>query len=441
MFSFAKAAVVAASAVTVIGFGAATANAAVVNGPSNNVIAEAGFQVSGNTPVNEVRTNVTVAPNSDSDGAVFLESNVNGGREFALAVRNEGGEYFLADASASVANPATGAPAVSGLTWHNVSTINSSTGALFPASTGGAYTIELHYSTSRHTVVAVAGPTETNTASLDTFSNVHGNFFAPAVEGLNGSPSGGRTDLFFNRNGLTEPAGSNKGGIAGTRITLDFFNLDQTQGVNAVARANYVASSLPATSSAFNVRNALSLTGTFNGQQGALTAISNRPDSGGNGNWGIDTINRDVIVTNHGVVPNADCSPAAIHCWSYTATLADSGTFNTIHNAFTPNQFGTNAGKHIASSVFGTISGSGSYTFDASTLANGSLVPGTTSGSALTTGDWYKLFFSPGTEFSGPGLNNNWSWSYTDSSSISQKWTDAASNNGGQSLFAGNITG
>jgi hypothetical protein len=253
----------AAAVVTLAGIGlgtAASANASVVNGPTSNIIAEAGFQVSGTVPVNEVRTNVTVAPGSTSDAAVVLETNTNGGNEYVTGLRNESGEYFLAAAVAhGVTNPVTGAPAMSGLTWHNVPTINSPTGALFPSATGGTFTIELHYSTHLHTVVVVAGQTENNVASLDTFTGVHATFTAPAVEGVNTAPAGARTDLFFNRNGLTEPAGSNVGGIAGTRVTLDFFNLDQTQGV-AGSHVNLGASALPATSSDFNVTRSGALT-------------------------------------------------------------------------------------------------------------------------------------------------------------------------------------
>lgn len=259
--ALASAAVLAALVGTGLGT-AVAANASVVNGPTSNGIYAAGFQVSGTTSINEVRSNVTVASNATSDAYLFLESNVNGGDEYVVSLRNEGGEYFLAAADAhGVTNPVTGAPAISGLTFHNIPTVHSADGSLFSAADGGAFTIELHYSTSKHTVVVVAGQSENNVASLDTFTGVHGTFTAPAIEGVSTHPFAHNTDLFFNRNGLTEPAGSNVGGVAGTRVTLDFFNLDQTQGVNGPA-INLAASALPTTSSDFTVTNNANLTVT-----------------------------------------------------------------------------------------------------------------------------------------------------------------------------------
>lgn len=176
----------------------------------------------------------------------------------------------------------------------------------------------------------------------------------------------------------------------------------------------------------------------------AVTVLSNRADSGGNGNWATDgPVFRTLTVTDHG----RDAVPAKGD--DFTATVSDRGLFITIPNAFTPNQGGANAGHRITGQVIGTFTGGATYTFTATKAPNGALVPFTESGTPVsgprTTGLWFEQAFPAGTVFTG-GIDNTWSWTYTGNvrcflRQVTQRWTDAAANSGGQSASAGNITG
>jgi hypothetical protein len=162
----------------------------------------------------------------------------------------------------------------------------------------------------------------------------------------------------------------------------------------------------------------------------ASTQISNRPDSGGNGNWANDAMMRTLTI-----VPGTDNN--------YTATVKDTGgTFNTVIGDFVPNQ-SANTGLKFSQSLAGTFSGGASYSFTANETPNMSLVPTSATGSGPTdTSDWYKLAFPAGTTFGGIGILNNWGWSYSTTETClvpfvmfqqeTQTWTDFASNNGGQ---------
>lgn len=189
----------------------------------------------------------------------------------------------------------------------------------------------------------------------------------------------------------------------------------------------------------------------------ASTLMAGRDDSGGNGNWAKDTFTRVLTITQQpGTVPHTDCSPSAVHCYAFTASLKDGGWFQTIPGAYTPNQGGSNAGKRIHGIVDGTFHGSGDFaTFYATALPDAHLVPRVNLADANPSSTWPELAFPHGTGFT--GLNED-PWGYFYSAGIlvpvlvhghvtyqleQQQWADTSvpANDDGQGATAGNITG
>lgn len=172
--------------------------------------------------------------------------------------------------------------------------------------------------------------------------------------------------------------------------------------------------------------------------QNAITQLSLRPDSGGNGDWAIDTISRDL---------NIQLIGHTLTGWEYQATVTDLGSFRTIADAYTPNQHFPWHNARLFSVVTGRLGGKATYEFTASQPADMVDVPATEVGApvtaAQTTSDWYEQAFPAGTLFSGPGIAS-WAWTYHGPSCGpfgTQEWVDAGYNNGGQTITAGNITG
>ena len=158
------------------------------------------------------------------------------------------------------------------------------------------------------------------------------------------------------------------------------------------------------------------------------------PDSGGAGTWAKDTLFRTLTLHLIGGGPGH---------YLYAATVTDNGTFRTLNGAYTPNQGGSYLGDHIFNVTDGRVNGYATYLFTATDLAAIGDVPAAENGAPLnaaqTTSDWYMQAFPPGTLFGGLGILNNWRWDYR--AECGQDWLDAASNSGGQSTTAGNITG
>ena len=174
----------------------------------------------------------------------------------------------------------------------------------------------------------------------------------------------------------------------------------------------------------------------------ARTQLSNRADGGGNGDWATDAMTRTLTITH-------------LNGSNYTATITDTGgRFVTIPGAFTPNQGGADAGLRIAEVLRGSFTGKASYSFTASRSPQAALVPhaesGTPSSGPRTTSLWYEQAFPAGTTFGGTGITT-WAWNYTavavtsgrggGFTICSQNWSDAVTNNGGQTPGSGNITG
>lgn len=170
------------------------------------------------------------------------------------------------------------------------------------------------------------------------------------------------------------------------------------------------------------------------GSVSASTTLTGRPDFGGNGNWATDKLTRTLkytLISHAGGV------------YTYNATVCDGGTFAAIPGAFTPNQSGSNLGDTIRDATTGMFTGTATYTFTSDAAVNIALVQprddGTpAAGTKQTTSLWFEQGFASPADILSGGINDNWSWSYTN---FTQTWTDAASNSGGQTASAGNITG
>jgi hypothetical protein len=259
----------------------AAANAATINGPIYNT-GEAGYQIQSSVPFNEIRTTIHIPAGGQSSAFIDLQENINGGETFALGLAYDphlgtyslqGFEGFTLDGSAGVPLP----EAAFAAHLVPVPTLGAPAGApLFSSQTGGSYYVELHYSTKNHIVQFVAGPTETDAATLNQAFSFNGTFNAPAIETFNlqnllgtifaHAPGGGALppsspQASFTRSGITEPAGHNVGGIAGTRVTFDFFPLDEavatTTGGAPTIQTNTItlepSPALPGVGSAFGI--------------------------------------------------------------------------------------------------------------------------------------------------------------------------------------------
>jgi hypothetical protein len=253
----------------------AVANAAgTVNGPIFNKV-EAGYQIHSTVPFNEVRTTIHVPAGSSTSPFIALQETVNGGKTFAIGLLNVKGSYFLAGIKGLVINGSTGVPFVDGINLIQpvfLPTLGAPVGTpLFTSATGGSVYVELHYSTKHHLVQFIEGPTETDNAVLNIGPSgsvgfgFSGTFNAPAIENVNftkaklQSPSTPQSS--FTRSGVTEPAGHNVGGIAGTRVTFDFFATNEAvataQGGAPTISANQItlepSPALPGVGSAFGI--------------------------------------------------------------------------------------------------------------------------------------------------------------------------------------------
>lgn len=234
----------------------AAANAAAapkaINGP--NITGHvAGYEISGdphghNVRFNEVRGTATFAPGSTTDAVWAMQSTNNGGETFALRAHFVGQgqrEGALGGGIAPVSgwylqagfgvphNAQNGTFDPQSIGWVAVDSMQAEAGdPLFQVNTGGTIFGEVHQSTKTGVIAFVTGVSETNNSTLaKTYGGIFSTFNAPAVEGWNWAPSQlglNSPQVQFSRVGITEPAGSNVGGTAGTRITFDYFNVWQT---------------------------------------------------------------------------------------------------------------------------------------------------------------------------------------------------------------------
>lgn len=157
----------------------------------------------------------------------------------------------------------------------------------------------------------------------------------------------------------------------------------------------------------------------------AATAVSDRADSGVHGNWATDSFTRTLSVTRHSEVETSNCGGGVNHCWFYTGTITDNGTFETAEGALSPE-----SGVAINGTVSGSFNGGSAVEFYASTRpANAAKVPATVTGNDVATSDWVTLMFADDTSFSSVSLLD-WSWTYSAPSTCEQ-WTNAYDGNSG----------
>lgn len=175
----------------------------------------------------------------------------------------------------------------------------------------------------------------------------------------------------------------------------------------------------------------------------AVTTIQNDPDSGNGGFWSDDQITRNLTVS-----VAADQTGVPLGSVRYTAHVADTGTFETIPGAHTPNQ--VVAGQHIAHVVSGTLAGTADYTITApspaealSSLPNAGIVTALNDGFAPPSGaqslsGWPEGAFTPQLP-AGDLVLNHFSYSYT--TQAGENWLDSDTNGDGNLVSDGNITG
>jgi len=181
------------------------------------------------------------------------------------------------------------------------------------------------------------------------------------------------------------------------------------------------------------------------GKQSAVTALTNRPDSGGGGTWALDgktprtplTRTLSVTLISH-----------AAGVWDWQAAVCDGGSFTAIPGALAPNQGPGHAGDVIAApAASGSVTGTAFYQFSTDqplSAARNLGVPASEDGApvtpAQTTPLWFEQAFPAGTTFTGPGLLDTWSWTYTEGTFVPRSWTDSAADGDGQTPAAEQIT-
>jgi len=197
----------------------------------------------------------------------------------------------------------------------------------------------------------------------------------------------------------------------------------------------------------------------------ASTAISNRPDSGVHGNWADDNFTRTATVNLVSEVALSYCggTTGTGHCYHWTGTITDKGTFTTIVADTSPGNGDLNGGSAptMGEAITGSMTGSYSYDFYSSwKSANRKLVPATEDdqGNApngrSTTDAWLEQFFGAGAKFFENGAASNslgttGRWAYTaplgaDKACprVSSSWVDSSwpvSNPWGAAPSQGNI--
>lgn len=257
---------------------AGSANAAAINGPLYNT-GLAGYQLQSSVSFNEVRTTISIPAGSVSSSFIDLQETVNGGKTFAIGlVVNPVSHnvYLMGLKGIALDGLSTGVPLPTNVIFPQLvplPTLGHPAGSpLFTNITGGSYFVEIHYSTRKNLVQFVAGPSETDAATLNTTGAgflFNGAFNAPAVETLNFASLFGfgaalpisAPQASFSRTGLTEPGGENIKTVGGKRITFDAFPLNEavatTHGQAPTIGTNPVtlepSPALPGPGSAFGV--------------------------------------------------------------------------------------------------------------------------------------------------------------------------------------------
>jgi hypothetical protein len=188
----------------------------------------------------------------------------------------------------------------------------------------------------------------------------------------------------------------------------------------------------------------------------ATTTLSNRPDSGAQGNnWALDNFKRKATVVRVAEVAVSNCPGSDTgHCYLWDGSISDSGTFTTIAGQLAP-RTGT-LDRQITGKFAG---GAPTVQFFASwKTAKAARVPVTENDNGVvptgrhTTTNWVEQFFGPSAVFNsaanpgGPDLGSKWSWTYTLNFGTNNqcpndafRWVDANAGGGGSLNTDGNI--
>lgn len=209
-----------------------------INAPNYNRL-EVGYEQQSPTAKNQIRGTVTIPAGSKVSQVVGLQLNTNGGPTYALGLIydpfnsavNGGPGFILAELTdPNLANFKTGTPLgnLSAGSFTPVATLNTPAGhTLFSSQTGGSYYLEVRLSTLLNVVNFVAGPSETDAATLDYLVGgiTLDGFTAPFVAGATFNSVGltpSTTLASWTRIGTTTAQD-------GTRVTFDAESLDVTE--------------------------------------------------------------------------------------------------------------------------------------------------------------------------------------------------------------------
>jgi hypothetical protein len=158
----------------------------------------------------------------------------------------------------------------------------------------------------------------------------------------------------------------------------------------------------------------------------ANTHLTNHPDSGYNGTWAVDNLQRTATITLLGTAPSSRCQGNNSNqaCYEYAGTISDTGTAKALTGTRSPGA----QDVPIQGTPTASVKGHASINFDASSNApTGALVPTAVSGPGTanqSTTSWVKQFFPAGTRFSTNFTLVNWTWKYVDAKHC-QTWVDA----------------
>lgn len=186
------------------------------------------------------------------------------------------------------------------------------------------------------------------------------------------------------------------------------------------------------------------------------TTISNRPDSGVQGNnWALDNFTRTATVKLVGEVAASNCPGSDTgHCYLWNFKLDDFGHFTTIAGQLAP-RIGVLDRKLTGAMLGGTTDG---QFYSSWKTAKASRVPatendnGTDPSGRMTTTNWVEQFFGLSAVFNsaanagGPDLGSKAGWKYTlnfgsnnQCPNDAYQWVDAAAGQWGSLNTDGNI--
>lgn len=181
----------------------------------------------------------------------------------------------------------------------------------------------------------------------------------------------------------------------------------------------------------------------------ATTTISNRPDSGNNGNWALDNFTRTASITLVGEVAASNCPASSTgHCYLWNFKITDTGHFTAQAGDFAPR-----SGGALERTLTGQFKGGvpAGQIFSSWKTARATRVPlteddlGAVPTGRHTTTNWVEQFFGATATFGAVDLGN-WGWTYTlgfgandQCPNNAYRWVDAASNSDGSLPADGDI--